>query len=373
MNTQLKKLDLELAALVENLDILETIAPVNLKEEREAFFESHYSVSPSFVYRDTQFNSFNMKRALFNLPIEDLPDEDLHTLYRDVITSYVNKLDQVVAVGSQDFLYSSLSYFGEPTKKDLRNARFILHLPDSSDNDGKKHNAGEIAEVLANFAEAEQLQHSIAFSDSMIANALVSGTTIKINSAAQIPEREVQALAHHEIGVHLVTTLNAREQDLKILSLGCPINTTTQEGLAILCEYLSGNLSLPRLKVLALRVLAVQSMLNQGDFRETFLLLKEEFNTPDEQAFTITARVFRGGGFTKDYLYLQGLHQMLNAYETCSDFENLLSGKVAFEYLPVISRLIEKGYLIKPRYISPAIRNPAKIEPVNAYIAHAIK
>lgn len=373
MTTILEQTDRNLATLVENLDILETISPINFKAEREAFFQSHYSVNPSFHYREATHDSFTIKRALFNLPVEDLPDEDLYTLYHDVIASYADKLDQIVTIGSQNFLYNSLRYFGEPTKKDLRNARFILHLPDSEEDPGSNFDATQIAEVLSAFAENEMLQHSIDFSDSMIANALVSGTTIKINSSAQVSEREVNALAHHEIGVHLVTTLNARKQDLKILSLGCPINTTTQEGIAILCEYLSGNLTLPRLKVLALRVLAVQSMLNQNDFRETFLLLKEEFNSPDEQAFTITARVFRGGGFTKDYLYLQGLHQMLNAYETCNDFNNLLAGKVAFDYLPMVSRLIDKGYLKAPYYISPAIRSPAPLDSVTAYIAHAIK
>lgn len=373
MSEVLPQLDRELATLVENLDILDTISPVNLKIEREKFFQSHYSVNPKFEYRSTSHDSFAIKRALFNLRVEDLPDEDLHTLYRDVITSYANKLDQIVSVGSQDFLYSSLRYFGEPTTKDLRNARFILHLPDSMEDKEASYDAKQIAQALSEFAKQEQLTHSVDFSDSMIANALVSGTTIKINSAARVSDREVKALAHHEIGVHLVTTLNARKQDLKILSLGCPINTTTQEGLAILCEYLSGNLTLPRLKVLALRVLAVHSMLNQNDFRQTFSMLKEDFGAPDEQAFTITARVFRGGGFTKDYLYLQGLHQMLNAYETCADFNNLLCGKVAFNYLPIISRLVEKGYLKPPHYISPAIRQPVPLDAVTAYIAHAIK
>jgi len=85
----------------------------------------------------------------------------------------------------------------------------------------------------------------------MLANALVSGSRVKINSAAHITTDELEALAHHEMGVHLLTTLT-----LKVLSLGCPANTNTQEGLAILCEYLSGHFSIKRLRTLALRVLA---------------------------------------------------------------------------------------------------------------------
>ena len=130
----------------------------------------------------------------------------------------------------------------------------------------------------------------------------------------------------------------------------------TQEGLAIFCEYLAGFMSLSRMKVSALRVLAVESLIQEKDFKRTFLLLKEQHQTPDDVAFTITVRVYRGGGFTKDCLYLQGLHQMLNAYETRDDFTNLLAGKVSVEYLELVTRLIDKHYLVAPKYISPAIQ-----------------
>ncbi|TBH79399.1 DUF1704 domain-containing protein, partial [Escherichia coli] len=125
--------------------------------------------------------------------------------------------------------------------------------------------------------------------NSMIANALVSGTKVKINASASITTKEMHALAHHELGVHLLTTLNGRAQPLKLLSLGCPVNTTTQEGLAILCEFLSGHFSLKRLRSLALQVIAVESMIKDRDFRNTFLLLKEQYKTDDMTAFTITA------------------------------------------------------------------------------------
>uniref|UniRef100_UPI00356221FF tyrosine/phenylalanine carboxypeptidase domain-containing protein n=1 Tax=Amphritea sp. TaxID=1872502 RepID=UPI00356221FF len=287
--------------------------------------------------------------------------------------SYVDKIDQYKSIGTPDFLYESFRYYGEPSEKDIRNANFILHLPDSEPNSDVILCADEIVARLETFARAEGYQYQIKLDDSMIANALVSGTTVKVNSTAQASETEVDALAHHELGVHLVTTLNARNQPLKILSMGCPVNTMTQEGLAILSEYLAGCMTLPRLKVLALRVLAVDSMVEENDFKKTFLFLKEQHNVADDQAFTITARVYRGGGFTKDYLYLQGLHQMLNAYENRPDFNNLLSGKVSIEHLSVISGLIDKGYLLKPELISPAIAHPQDNDAIQKFITHAIK
>lgn len=378
MNTAISpplvELDEELFNVVKGIDILDAVAPLNFREERDAFFASNFSRNPVFQYRKHDINVFQRKRGLFNLPVDALVDDDLATLYSDVIESYVDKIDQFKSVGTPEFLYDSLRYYGEPSEKDRRNAQFILHLPADLENGNDRLLDGDaIVKTLEAFAEREGYEYQIKLDDSLIANALVSGTTIKINNAAQVAETEVNALAHHELGVHLLTTLNARNQPLKILSLGCPVNTMTQEGLAIFAEYLAGFMTLPRLKVLALRVLAVESMIKEKDFKRTFLMLKEEQGVSDAQAFTICTRVYRGGGFTKDYLYLQGFHQILNAYETSQDFNVLMAGKVSIEYLPIISRLIAKGYLNDPELITPAVAKPANNDAIQRFIAHAIK
>jgi len=152
-----------------------------------------------------------------------------------------------------------------------------------------------------------------------------------------------------------------------------PLNTLTQEGLAILCEYLSGCLSVKRLQKLALRVVAVNSMIKERSFKRTFSQLKDEYRVTDADAFTITTRVYRGGGFTKDYVYLQGFHKMLSAYESERDFDLLLSGKTSLDYLPSLSRIIGKGLLSSPERVSPALRMNLDIDPVQKFIAHAIK
>ncbi|TNC79713.1 MAG: flavohemoglobin expression-modulating QEGLA motif protein [Oleiphilus sp.] len=373
-STVLTELDSALFEAVRGVDILGAVTPLNFRHEREAFFASGFAVNPDFIYEAHSFDHFARKRALYALPVENLVDEDLIRLYSDVIGSYADKLDQFRSVGTADFLYDSMRYYGEPSDKDMRNAHFILHLPDDLDQrDDASLGADDIVARLEAFASREGYEYQIRLDDSMIANALVSGTVIKVNRMARVAETEVNALLHHELGVHLVTTLNARNQPLRVLSLGCPVNTTTQEGLAILCEYLAGFMTLPRLKVLALRVLAVHSMIHEKDFKTTFMMLKEQYQVADELAFTITARVYRGGGLTKDYLYLQGLHQMLNAYESEKDFKHLLCGKVSLEYLGLVTRLIEKGYLIKPGFVSPAIAKPVQIDEVSRFIAHAIK
>ncbi|MBT1451167.1 flavohemoglobin expression-modulating QEGLA motif protein [Glaciecola sp. XM2] len=373
INKDILSLDNALHGLVSGIEILDAISPLNYKEQKAVFFESKYSHSPRFVYKQNTLDAFALKRRLFSLPIESLQDDDLITLYTGVINSYIDKVDQVVSIGSNDFLYDSFRYYGEPSEKDLRNAAFVLHLPTEKQPDETFYNASAIETYLKEFAIAQGYEHNIRLDENMIANALASGTTIKINAQAKVNKIDMTALAHHELGVHLATTLNGRNQPLRILSLGCPANTKTQEGLAILSEYMAGCLTVGRLRNLALRVMAVNSMIKEKNFRASFLYLKEEFSASDEQAFSITARVYRGGGFTKDYVYLRGFHDMLNAYETSDCFHNLLCGKTASEYLPVINNLVNKGYLVPPKFITPAFALPQVTDSIQKFIAHAIK
>jgi uncharacterized protein (TIGR02421 family) len=370
-----RDIDNRLHELVSPINILTAVSPLNYCEQRQLFFEHQYSREPEFVYPGHDIDSFILKRQLFNLPLEKITDEDLHRLYLDVVDSYIDKIDQYKAIGNDEFLYDSLRYYGEPSEKDIRNANFILHLPEQEslgDNETLL-DAEQIKLTLAEFANHEGYQYQFKSDDNMIAKALVSGTTVKINSTAQMSKIEAMALAHHELGVHLVTTLNARSQPLRILSLGSPVNTMTQEGLAILSEYQAGFMTVGRLKILALRVLAVESLIRDKSFRSTFKLLKEGYLVDDDTAFTITARVYRGGGLTKDYLYLQGFHKMLNALETAANFTHLLSGKTSLNHLPVISRLIDKGILLPPQKITPAFSQPIKSNAIDSFIVHAIK
>ncbi|MBD1556901.1 flavohemoglobin expression-modulating QEGLA motif protein [Vibrio sp. S9_S30] len=367
------KIDEHLSSLVENIDILSSVTPLNYAEERQRFFDNRFSVEPSFTYKEQTFDVHQAKRDLYSLPIEKIDNEKLRLLYAEVIQSYADKLDQLSSIGGADFLYNSLRYYGEPSSKDVRNAHFLLHLPIEEDT-SLHHDCNEIAAFMQQFCTEHGYVGEIEISTSMIANALVSGSKVKINAAASISTQEMHALAHHELGVHLLTTINARMQPLKLLSLGCPVNTTTQEGLAILCEFLSGHFSLKRLRTLALRVAAVESMITDRDFRRTFLLLKEQYKTDDMTAFTITSRVYRGGGYTKDYLYLSGFREILNAYDQLGDeFNLLLAGKTEIRYFSTIKALVEEGILLPPKLISPAIAKPALTDPIYKFVANALK
>ena len=170
-----------------------------------------------------------------------------------------------------------------------------------------------------------------------------STQTLLIKKNTKFSKNQLLTLANHEIGVHLVTTYNGIEQPLKIFSNGFPRNVETQEGLAVFSEYMSGALTLNRLKTLAYRVLASDSLIKGYSFSDSFDLIHGTYKLNRNDAFSITMRVHRGGGFTKDRVYLSGLRKIYKRHQRGESMDNLLTGKVTMDYEADIVHLQKLG------------------------------
>ncbi len=149
--------------------------------------------------------------------------------------------------------------FGTPTEKDVENAKFILHFNDEIDI-GKSLPRFDVHETEALFrAYSKQFNFTyiIKHSDkiSAIAMVLSNDKTLVLNKKHIFSQSDIDILTNHEIGVHMVTTMNAANNVLKIFSHGFPNNVETQEGLAVFSEYMSNSITLERLKTLAHRVI----------------------------------------------------------------------------------------------------------------------
>jgi uncharacterized protein (TIGR02421 family) len=169
-----------------------------------------------------------------------------------------------------------------------------------------------------------------------------------VSSTASVPRRGVAALLHHEIGTHLLTYFNGQQQPFQQLYAGLARYEELQEGLAVLAEYLVGGWNAPRLRTIAGRVLAVQAMVERRSFLETFHLLHGEHHLAPKAAFMTTLRVFRGGGLTKDAIYLRGLHRLVEYLRAGHDAEPLYVGKIALEHVPLVQELRRRGVVGPP-------------------------
>lgn len=372
LEPQVTQIDSKLYKLVQDVDILSFVNPINLQAEKRKFFKAPGTYQPDFRYKPINIDPYLVKQQLFSLPVDIIQDVSIRNLYRRVIEAFADKVDQLATIGLDSFQYNCLRYYGEPNQGDLDNAKFILHAHEWQQDQEPQVDSQGLMTMVEQLADELKLPYSISRSNRIIANAMVKGDKVIINQAAQTSVMDARALIQHEVGVHLVTSINAQSQPLKILQLGLPLYTMTQEGVAILSELLCGNMNITRLQTLALRVIAVHSMLREQNFCKTFALLTEQYRVDHERAFTITARAYRGGGFTKDYLYLKGFKQALHAWHNEDNFHNLLIGKTSLADLPVLSELIERGILNPPKYITPAFANPVNTNPIIDYLTQAI-
>ena len=372
----LNKIDHSLNSMVVKIELLNYINPTNIEQEKRNFFSSKYNINPSFKYKKIDFDSHSIQQQLFLQNIDSIKDEESRTFYRDVIYDYSGLIQCIETIGQgRRFYYNALKSFGTPTEKDVENAKFILHFNDEVFNDNEMipmYSVEEAAAYFEDFVKQYNFKLDIKLSTKIAAAAMVQNNTqtLILKKNHKYSANQLKVLANHEIGVHLVTTYNGLDQPLKIFHNGFPKNVETQEGLAVFSEYMSGCLTLHRLKELSYRVIAADSLRRGFDFCATFDLLHNQYKLNREESYNITLRAHRGGGFTKDYMYLTGLKKIYDAYYNKENLDPLLAGKVSFEYAPMVTKWMEQGIAKENRYVNFAFN---KVENKNLKLDFILK
>lgn len=358
------EIDRQLVEVDNRIKFLMLVSPVNGSKAWKEFKKNRYSQNPVFHYRMIPVDPELLKRKLYNIRIETIDDPTLSYLFREKRAETDKMLTMLAERESPDFLYGSLQLYGGVDNQLLTDAKNIIEVVSSATvkkNEGREYyDAREFAELArqellflkkqwSGVADKVEIKDSI---DSM----LVDKGVFYIPEKTRMRKERAEAMIQHEIGTHIVTWYNGRNQPLKLLSSGVPGYEELQEGIAVLAEYLTGGLSAGRMKELAGRVIAVDSLINHQDFKKTFELLTEQYHFKPRKAFFITTRVYRAGGFTKDAIYLRGFIALINFLKKGNSLEPLLIGKIRQNYLPVIEELIVRKVLkplpIKPRYLT---------------------
>ena len=181
-----------------------------------------------------------------------------------------------------------------------------------------------------------------------VAGIMVSETNLLISDQLFMDEGRCDALIQHEIGTHILTYCNGSRQPIQQMHAGFAGYDELQEGLAVLAEYLVGGLTVNRMRLLAGRVIAANSMVSDKSFLDTFNLLYNQYNFPDKTAYYISMRVYRGGGLTKDAVYLSGLMKLLDYLKQGGQLSTLYTGKFNFKHIDLIEELLHRQILKQP-------------------------
>ncbi|RNC86213.1 MAG: DUF1704 domain-containing protein [Winogradskyella sp.] len=370
-------IDSNLDRLVKNIELLNYINPLNISVEKKKFFSAKYNYEPQFKYPKLKFNGYKLHRLFFSQRLERIEDDDIRQLYEDVIYEYSGLIECIQTIGQgRKFYYNSLKSFGTPTERDIENARFILRFDDVNETDLEPiHDVNFAKDYFEDYSKRYDFKYTLKISNNISAAAMVLNNTqtLVLRKNHLFSNNQLQVLANHEIGVHMVTTFNGLSQPLKVFSNGFPNNVETQEGLAVYSEYMSDSLTMFRLRELAFRVIAADSLNKGYSFSDTFDLLHRQYKLERNKAFSITQRIHRGGGFTKDHLYLKGLSNVYKYASEGKDLGRLLMGKVCMSYLPTIEKLLDMGLAIEPKYYTDSYFENTNSNPNINFILKGLK
>ncbi len=348
------EIDYKLGQLSNLFDFLLLVTPVNTDDAWEEFVKSNYLKKPVFHYRPLPIDPEIIKREIYNLPIEDISDPTMAFLFRDKRKEIDRMLNMVAEREKPDFMHSSLQVYGPIDERllDIAKAILVAIEPNGESDKKEKINANELAKMAVQELEWLKTQDprvstAVRVRDD-IHGILVSRGTLNINKNFTVSRERAFSLLQHEVGTHVVTYYNGKAQPLKLFYTGVPGYEELQEGLAVFSEYLTGGLTFGRMRTLAARVVIVNQLISGSSFIDSFFLLVDKYGFSEKAAYLLTTRIYRGGGLTKDGVYLKGLLNIIEYIKKGKSLEALLIGKIRQDYLPVVQELIHRQILVKP-------------------------
>ncbi|MBF0382795.1 MAG: DUF1704 domain-containing protein [Magnetococcales bacterium] len=353
------EVDSRLAGISDHFDYLFQVTPINTHGAWLDFKKHKFQKKPQFNYRPLPYDSSELKRLLFQIPVEQVEDPALAHIFREKQEELDRLISMLNDCNTPHFLHWSILIFGEVDQTLLNLAIEILNISSSNSRsyNSRVLDVGELTEM----AEAEishyrrlnpDFSATVQIKDDVHCDFLVSKGELLIGKQTKRPAHRVLALLQHEIGVHLLTHYNGLGQPFKLLSHGFAGYEELQEGLAVLAEYLVGGLTFDRLRVLSARVVAVHYLTQGAGFTETCTILHQDYGFTRETAFQISMRVHRGGGLTKDLVYLRGLDWVLKYLGNGGDLEPLWIGKIGIRHINIIQELLWRK-VITPSPLSP--------------------
>lgn len=354
--------DEQLHAVSNSFNTLLQVTPTNVGAAWRSFVRSDFQEAPRFRYRPLPADPSELKRRLFNAPVERIEDPSLLGMARETQDDLDRRITLLLDIDTPRFLPGSIALYGGVEDALLHTAQAILQAvpprarePKGPVIDGEEFARRAEAELAFLRAQSPGIDTRVELRDDLTGGFMVAQGQLLISRSSRTPESRVAALLQHEVGTHVVTYLNGRAQPLKQLQSGLAGYDEIQEGLAVTAEFLVGGLSRPRLRLIAARVVGVRCLLDGASFVETYRVLTDTHGLPRSTAFGVTMRIYRGGGFTKDAVYLRGLEQVLTYLAAGGDTEPLLVGKIGLQHVGVVRELLYRGVLtpplVRPRYL----------------------
>jgi len=368
--------DEQLCALENGFDFLYYITPANHVESWLSFEENGRQKVPEIKYRPKP-SLRELKEQAKRLQREIEGPEILRNIYKAKIDETLAMISLVESIGQSQFKELSIQLFGQPDPQLLSTAKSILEKVDSNVGHEQNVHAPQLKEVfdskIDEYAETHPYFTPEVIVREDIDSMLVSRTKLFIGAGFSTSLQRAHALCAHEVGTHLVTHFNGLRQPVKLFAYGLAGYDELQEGIAVLSEYLVAGLSKHRMRILAGRIIAVDAMLHGCSFMELFNLLHSYYEFAALDAFEMCSRVFRGGAFTKDTIYLRGILRVKEMLQNGSPLLPLYLGKISFMEAENIDEMQKAELSVNPSITPHFVQNESFKQRLNALPAKSIE
>jgi uncharacterized protein (TIGR02421 family) len=360
------RVDAELARMDAEIDWLLALSPVHNAALWRSFEDSGRSAIPPLEYMDLDLDLHAAREHLLALPVEDIESPLLSGLLSEKQRELDRQIELIRLRGTEGFVNASLDLFGgvEPPLHRLADDILRNVVP------GARLQADAGIDEVVSAVEAEldwyrersdDFECEVIVDPDLSSLMMVSHGRFYVDANIRLPHARVQPLVQHEIGTHVVTRHNGHLQPLKQLEVGLAHYDPLQEGLGVLAEYLAGYLPGERLRVLAARVVAADLAIHGADVPAIFDLLHNTHELPTDDAFDVAVRARRGGGLTKDAVYLRGLRDLLDYLQDGGGFEVLFIGKFALSHHVVLTQLMSEGWVAEPDLLPRYCEQPGAL------------
>lgn len=340
--------DRELAEIAGMLPWLRLVTPTNVAEQR-ALFEISPG-EPEFSYADLP-DLGAIATRLDAVDTEAVADPAVRHFALGKRRELLGVVDLLSSRGTNGFFLAAVGIWGNVEDSLVELALAILAEP--ADHSGAREmvTAIAVADAARSAIEDYRLQYPELVAEVHVADD-VTGIRVErghvfIGTDLRMEARRMPSLIAHEVGVHVLTFANGSAQPLLLLAAGLAGYDECQEALGLLAEFLTGNLDRGRMRVLAYRVLAARLCSERSSFVETYDYLRG-LGAGRGLAFTTTMRAHRGGGLTKDAVYLRGIVRLLEYLRADRSLETLLVGKLSLEDEALVTDLLDRGVLMSP-------------------------
>jgi uncharacterized protein (TIGR02421 family) len=325
-------------------------------------------------------------------------DNAIERFLRETCDSFATAARMLNAVGTKDFYYHAVEIYGRPASltADRRTTNLDLarHFTDVVDGlagaaaipspaDELTLSAEEVVPLLRARFESffAGVPIKVEIVDGIAAKAVAGVEGVRVKRGARFAPRDVAQLEFHEGHVHVATALNGRAQPLMpFVGYPSPRTTATQEGLAVLTEFMTQSTSVERLRRLSDRTLAIKMAEDGADFLQLYGFFLGRGHG-ESAAYDCARRVCRGGlvgggaPVTKDVCYLDGLLRVTNFMRVALVKGHVelvrlfFAGKIGLDDVPLFGRLLREGLVSEPRYLPAWARDLSYLTAFMSYSA----